>query len=140
MTTPITGTCSKQVFHAKEWGTYSCALQATTIVDGKRYCSIHTPAYVKAKRAQREARWDANSAARTQARLDKEEQDRRAACYPDLLAALKAAHSHLQELRDAWERGAISEHDGKGGTRSDRNVDCEVQARAAIARSKGETP
>ena len=63
------------------------------------------------------------------------ENKRKLEVFEELLAALKAAHSHLQELREAWERGAISERDGKGGTRSNRNVDCEVQARAALAKA-----
>lgn len=38
----------------------------------------------------------------------------------ELMDALK---DHLTELACAWRRGALSEHDGKGGTRSNRNHD-----------------
>lgn len=31
--------------------------------------------------------------------------------------------AHLEELEDAWLRGAIHEHDCKGGMRSNRNVE-----------------
>lgn len=36
-------------------------------------------------------------------------------------ATLRKACEHLGELAEAWERGIITEHDGKGGTRSNRN-------------------
>lgn len=60
------------------------------------------------------------------------------ACHAEeVREVLKAAHAHVQELRDARERGAISEHDGLGGTRSNRNVDVEVQLRALLAKLEG---
>ena len=31
--------------------------------------------------------------------------------------------AHLEELADAWQRGVISEHDGHGGVRSNRNYE-----------------
>ncbi len=34
---------------------------------------------------------------------------------------LERVLEHCEELREAWERGALDEHDGKGGTRSSRN-------------------
>jgi hypothetical protein len=43
--------------------------------------------------------------------------------------ALRLALTHVEELSFAWERGAISEHDGMGGTRSNRNLDTERRAR-----------
>lgn len=55
---------------------------------------------------------------------------------PEMVAvkdALKQADSHTKELRDAWQRGAINECDGLGGTRSNRNVDTEVAVREALA-------
>ena len=51
---------------------------------------------------------------------------------PYLVGSLQAAIFHMDELADAWQRGALSEHDGKGGTRSNRNMDCLRQARNAI--------
>ena len=40
--------------------------------------------------------------------------------------------AHLTELRQAWETGAIRECDGKGGTRSNRNVECEFILRSIV--------
>ena len=37
-------------------------------------------------------------------------------------ALLEACREHIVELEEAWIRGAIVEHDGKGGTRSNRNI------------------
>ena len=54
------------------------------------------------------------------------------AAAPQLLAACEAASEHVQELREAWMTGALSECDGKGGTRSNRNVDVDCQLRKAI--------
>lgn len=49
-----------------------------------------------------------------------------------LEAALRPVLEHIEELRDAWMRGAIAECDGQGGTRSTRNVKVEVMLRAAL--------
>ena len=46
--------------------------------------------------------------------------------------ACKAAYEHTSELREAWRRGVIDEHDGSGGTRSNRNVDVNVLLREAL--------
>ena len=58
--------------------------------------------------------------------------DPRDALIDRLYEALRLADSHTKELRDAWQRGAINECDGKGGTRSNRNVDVEVACREAL--------
>lgn len=41
--------------------------------------------------------------------------------HPRLVEMLKRCDEHLLELEDAWLRGVMDEHDGKGGTRSNRN-------------------
>lgn len=43
--------------------------------------------------------------------------------YGDVVRAAEAARDHLEELVEAWRRGALSEHDttGMNGTRSNRN-------------------
>lgn len=50
-----------------------------------------------------------------------------------LVEAVKDVLKHLEELCDAWQRGTLSEHDGKGGTRSNRNADCLHQLKDALA-------
>ncbi len=54
------------------------------------------------------------------------------AVIQQLVEALESAKAHVQELREAWERGVLREGDGKGGTRSNRNVDVEVELRHAL--------
>lgn len=49
-----------------------------------------------------------------------------------LLLASRNAWEWLDELRTAWMEGVFSEHDGKGGYRSNKNVDIEVALREAI--------
>ena len=56
-----------------------------------------------------------------------------AALLEKLLLAAKSASEHVSELRDAWSRGCISEHDGKGGLRSNRNADVDLALHRAIA-------
>lgn len=53
-----------------------------------------------------------------------------------LRRALQHAHEHVSELREAWQRGCISEHDGHGGMRSNRNVEVETEARVCLAAIK----
>ena len=52
-----------------------------------------------------------------------------------IIAAAAKAHAHIEELRVAWERGVISEHDtkSKGGERSNRNAELERELRDALA-------
>lgn len=51
----------------------------------------------------------------------------------DAEAALGVALAHCEELRDAWERGALDEHDGKGGLRANRNFSVVLALRAALS-------
>lgn len=55
-----------------------------------------------------------------------------------LSEAAQFAWQHLDELREAWRTGAIRETDGKGGTRSNRNVEAEVKLRSALAGGSSE--
>ena len=56
---------------------------------------------------------------------------------PQLLAACMAAKAHTDELECAWSVGSISEHDGRGGARSNRNREVTRQIEAAIAAEEG---
>ena len=53
-----------------------------------------------------------------------------------LLEALKLAETHLDELADAWQRGALHGYDGQDGIRSNRNMDILIAIRKAAALSK----
>jgi hypothetical protein len=55
---------------------------------------------------------------------------------PEGANVLKDAEAHLSELAEAWDCGALSEHDGLGGTRSNRNASLLVRLRAALAESQ----
>lgn len=50
-----------------------------------------------------------------------------------MLSAARPILEHLDELEEAWRRGALSEHDGKGGTRSNRNAELARTLRDALA-------
>ena len=49
-----------------------------------------------------------------------------------LREAIQLAIDHTDELEDAWQRGAIVESDGMGGTRSNRNVEVNRALRKAL--------
>ena len=63
---------------------------------------------------------DANSEIEGQARDDQQRAD--ALLSAADTALLEACRSHIAELEEAWRRGAITEHDGQGGVRSNRNA------------------
>lgn len=46
--------------------------------------------------------------------------------------ALQVALDHVLELEEAWARGALDEHDGRGGERSNRNAQVRVALRDAL--------
>lgn len=52
-----------------------------------------------------------------------------------LVEALQLALDHVSELREAWARGVLREGDTLGGMRSNRNVDVESAARAALQKA-----
>ena len=58
----------------------------------------------------------------------------------DVTAVLQAAYEHVTELSLAWQSGALSEHDGKGGWRSNRNADVYQALRAALEPAAGSQP
>jgi hypothetical protein len=49
-----------------------------------------------------------------------------------LRKVLEPTLAHLEELADAWMRGCLTETDGQGGTRSNRNHDIAIQVRNAL--------
>lgn len=55
------------------------------------------------------------------------------ATQAQLVAALCETLAHVGELREAWECGAITEHDGLGGTRSNRNAVIQNKVLAALS-------
>ena len=46
-----------------------------------------------------------------------------------LIKALVRVWEHVAELREAWQRGVLTECDGQGGTRSNRNAERETELR-----------
>ncbi len=50
--------CSARVSH-DDWGhTHQCERRAVVEQDGKAYCKVHDPEYIKTKDAERTAKWD----------------------------------------------------------------------------------
>ncbi len=52
--------CSAKIWK-DAWHKGGCSNPATIERDGKPYCAIHDPEYIKAKETKRQARYEANS-------------------------------------------------------------------------------
>ena len=116
--------CAKTVYSGA-WGGSPCARKGVNLENSEWWCKQHTPSLITAKRAADRAKWDAewkrkNQVARERKQAESE-RDRRAACFPDLLAALKAllptehtgyVCAHFQEELKA-ARAAIEKAEGK---------------------------
>ena len=50
--------CSAKVSDSSGWHGFPCGINATILYDGKYYCKIHSPEYVKAKRGKANAKWE----------------------------------------------------------------------------------
>ena len=79
------------------WSAYGhrkCGNNASMDHDGKHYCKLHHPPTVearnKAKRTERQAKWEASREERRKKEQARAEQERRASLYPELLDALIA--------------------------------------------------
>lgn len=58
--------------------------------------------------------------------------------FDALLEACKLAYNHIEELREAWRRGAIHEADFLGGLRINRNAEACTRLSRAIAAAERE--
>lgn len=86
-------TCCAKVYSPGSYRRLPCGKTAKFERDGEWYCGIHDPVRVEERRKARYeadlARWDAECAARKEKEAAAVEQERRAACYGELLAALE---------------------------------------------------
>ena len=84
--------CCGTVLPAGAYRTHPCHNGAKIQRDGKWYCGTHDPVAIKEKRdkknAEHNAKWEADQKLRAEAAAKRNEQERRAACFPDLLEAL----------------------------------------------------
>lgn len=53
--------CQERVWDGK-WHYYQCSKKSVVSRDGKSYCKIHDPEYIKAMQAKRTAQWNAAQA------------------------------------------------------------------------------
>lgn len=53
--------CCEKVWGAGVWHTHQCKRKAVIEKDGKLYCKIHDPEYIKAKDKKKEAEYEENS-------------------------------------------------------------------------------
>jgi hypothetical protein len=97
---PTVEKCAKTVYGGS-WGGSPCARRGVNLEFGEWWCKQHTPSLIKAKRAAESAAWQAKYESRRQEAAarhqETDERDRRAECFPALVAALKAAVAWLEE-------------------------------------------
>lgn len=79
--------CCETIYHGM-WPS-KCSKPAKVIVDGNSYCTIHDPARVSERAAAQRKRWEEEASANAKKHADMREMQRRAACFPELLAALE---------------------------------------------------
>ncbi len=110
-------TCCK-IIYSGSFSQYAkpCGKTAKFERDGKHYCGTHDPvsrrARDDAKSAERKARWDAENQRSRAASAAAAEQNRRADCYDDLLAALQHIRPYLNAGEALLADAAISKATG----------------------------
>ena len=128
--------CSAQVAEGgRSVRFHQCSRQAVVTEEGQPWCRQHAPSLIKQRLEESLRRWRTEQEARL---FPYHERDRLRIQNKELLEALEVVLIHIEELGDAWSRGALSERDGKGGIRSNRNADCACHIRAAIAKANAD--
>jgi hypothetical protein len=54
----VSGQCSQMVFGVGGWYSHHCAKRPKVIRDGKKYCTVHDPEYIKAKEEEKRKDWE----------------------------------------------------------------------------------
>ncbi len=116
--------CPEMVCPPGTWHSHKCNRTAAFEFDGEWWCKTHHPPTVSEKRAAKHAEWLAghkrDEARREQERKAAAEQAHRAACFDDLLSALKEAADYTRHPDYDWP------------------VEFSRQVSAAIAKAEGE--
>ena len=76
----------------------NCTKPVTTHEEGKPWCTIHAPSYVRAKAAAREAKYIAERDAREARDAEAILRSHQADLYPELVAALKSLNTAAIEF------------------------------------------
>jgi hypothetical protein len=123
--------CCGSVWPAGAYRSYPCHHNAKVERDGKWYCGTHDPVAIKEKqdkkKAESDARWKASQKLQAEAAAKRNEQERRAACFPELLEALK------------WHRDALDLGDVAFYERHGFNVsEVMPRTRAIVKKAEGE--
>ena len=125
---PTVEKCAKTVYGGS-WGGSLCVRKGVNLEGGEWWCKQHTPSLIKAKRAAASAAWQAKyesqrqeAAARHQ---ETDERDRRAECFPDLVAALEGIRNQVTVYPD-----------GNAFSRNQTVKTIDNIAEAAIAKAK----
>ena len=134
---PTVEKCAKTVYGGS-WGGSPCARRGVNLEFGEWWCKQHTPSLIKAKRAAESAAWQAKYESRRQEAAarhqETDERDRRAECFPDLVAALKAALPYLEHSLKFYRFQREGHEFWPNREEAEGNI---TEARAAIEKAAG---
>jgi hypothetical protein len=123
MTQELKPRCCERV-QGSGYNSSQCSKNAKVERDGRHYCGIHDPVAVKAKNDKRHADWKlkhhAKKLSQKEARAKRDEIERRAGCFDDLLNALKESQALIIRMAEGKEWGAIEEYIQENGAAIDK--------------------
>jgi len=82
--------CAQDISDDFGAGFRDCARHGTVFEDGKWWCKQHSPSSTRARQAASDLRRDEQTHRRHEEWERKQERERRAECFPELVAALQA--------------------------------------------------
>ena len=108
------------------WHLTQCSRNGKYEEEGKHWCRQHSPSATKARQKASDQRYEAISRRNSEKWAEQRERDRRAECFPDLVAALENCADWLLELSDYIETPGLDIENGEAYR----------AARAALAKAK----
>ncbi len=128
--------CAERVWDG--WHQHRCTRKGTVQEDGKGWCKQHAPALAKAKREERDRKWqekwDRQDKERAEAKAADAEVQRRADCYDDLLAALERILGPSREALEVIK--ALDRGEGVTGYNAKDLANAITDVETAIAKAK----
>lgn len=135
----------KEQCSATIWGervqSWHCQRKAVVIRDGKPYCKIHDPEYIKAKRKEREAKWEAEGVERDKAWHRKQLitdifRDIDTTTIEQNISKYKSALDLYEALKELLEWAELSYGDDTG-IWADKYDPAIVKTKQALAKAEG---
>jgi hypothetical protein len=123
------------------WHLTQCSRNGKYEEEGKHWCRQHSPSATKARQKASDQRYEAISRRNSEKWAEQRERDRRAECFPDLVAALEPFAKYSADYRRSWPNTPAEGYVTHFETMTEifgirlRDLD---RAAAALAKVKGE--